>query len=69
VGRILTAPMRSSESRPSRVRLDAPSVRRPHPLAADDAPFGALIGVLVGILISLPLWALIVLAVMVLRRS
>jgi hypothetical protein len=28
--------------------------------ASDDAPFSAVIGALVGILISVPLWALIV---------
>ncbi|HEX2438416.1 MAG TPA: hypothetical protein VHT71_08895 [Methylomirabilota bacterium] len=31
--------------------------------ASDDAPFSAVIGALVGILISVPLWALIVLLI------
>jgi len=34
--------------------------RRSRSSASDDAPFSAFIGALVGILISVPLWALIV---------
>jgi hypothetical protein len=37
--------------------------RRSQSATSDDAPFSAIIGALVGILISVPLWALIVLLI------
>lgn len=59
------------EERPPRPPLDAPSLRRSRaaPVAPDDAPFGAFIGALIGILASLPLWVLIGIAIVLLRRG
>lgn len=59
------------EERPSRPPLDVPPLRRSQsaPAASDDAPFGALIGALIGILASLPLWVLIGIAIVLLRRG
>jgi hypothetical protein len=39
------------------------------PAASDDAPFGALIGALIGILASVPLWVLIGIVIVLLRRG
>jgi hypothetical protein len=71
-GRRMLAPtMWVIEERPSRPPLDVPPLRRPQPApaASDDAPFGALIGALIGILASLPLWVLIGIAIVLLRRG
>jgi|KBSSwiStaDraftv2_1062776.scaffolds.fasta_scaffold132255_3 hypothetical protein len=63
--------MRATESRSSRVTLDVRSLRRsqPPPAASDDAPFGAFIGAFIGILISIPLWVLIAVVILLLRRG
>jgi hypothetical protein len=37
--------------------------RRSQSTTSDDAPFSAIIGALVGVLVSVPLWALIVLLI------
>jgi hypothetical protein len=68
---MLAPTMRVIEERPSRPPLDVPLLRRsqPAPTASDDAPFGALIGALIGILASLPLWVLIGIAILLLRRG
>ncbi len=68
---MLAPAMRVIGDRPSRPPLDVPLLERPLavPAAGDDAPFGALIGALIGILASLPLWALIGIAVALLRRG
>jgi hypothetical protein len=62
--------MRATEKRSPRLTLTVRSLRRsqPSPAASDDAPFGAAIGALVGILVSVPLWVLIAVIVMLLRR-
>lgn len=68
----LAPAMRVTEQRPLRpIVLDVRSLRRSQPLpsAPDDPPFGALIGALIGILASVPLWALIGIAVLLLRRG
>ena len=67
---MLAPAMRVIEQRPSRLPLDVPALPRSQSAVAvaDDAPFGALIGALIGILVSLPLWALIGVAVVLLRR-
>ena len=68
---MLTSAMTVTEERPLRPSLDVRSVRRPEPGPApvDDAPFGAFIGALIGILASLPLWVLIGIAIVLLRRG
>jgi hypothetical protein len=38
-------------------------------VASDDPPFGAVIGALVGMAISVPLWVLIAVVVGLLRRG
>jgi len=42
--------------------------RSPRLALSGDTPFGAIIGTLVGILISVPLWVLIAVVVLLLRR-
>jgi hypothetical protein len=63
--------MRVTEERPPRVTLDIRRLRcfAPPPAAPDDAPFGVIVGALVGVLISVPLWVLIAVAVVLLRRG
>ena len=69
---MLAPTMRVIEDRPSRPPLDVPSLRlsQPVPTASDDAPFGAFIGALIGILASLPLWVMLIgIATVLLRRG
>jgi len=65
---MLAPAMRVTEERPPRLTLDVRTLRRsqPTPAASDEAPFGAFIGAFIGILVSVPLWALIV--IVLLRR-
>jgi hypothetical protein len=62
--------MRVSEERLFRPTLDVRSLRlsRPVPAAPDDADFGAFIGALIGILVSVPFWVLIGVVIVLLRR-
>ncbi len=57
--------MRATENHVPRLPLDVESLRRaPRPPApADDAPFDAVIGVLIGAVIGVALWALLAAAV------
>jgi hypothetical protein len=62
--------MRATERRSPRLTLAVRSLRRsqPSPAASDDAPLGAAIGGLVGVLFGVSLWGLIAVIVMLLRR-
>jgi hypothetical protein len=63
--------MRTTESRSSRVTVDLRPLRPPQPpepVAADEEGFGPVVGALIGILISVPLWVLIGVVILLLRR-
>jgi hypothetical protein len=62
--------MRATDRRSPRLTLDARSLGHSHasPAAPDDTPFAATVGALVGILVGIPLWVLIAVVVLLLRR-
>ena len=63
------AGMTVTDRRSPRLTLDARSPGRSQASSTpDEEPFGAALGALVGILISVPLWVLIAVVVLLLRR-
>ena len=63
--------MRATESRVPRLTLNDRTIRRsqPAPAPADDAPFDAVIGALIGTVSGVGLWALIAAAIRLRRRG
>jgi hypothetical protein len=48
--------------------LEEPILEIANTVSDDDAPFNAIIGLLLGLLVSLPLWAAVVVAVFLILR-